>query len=188
MKAALRNYIYNGIMRNLMKYIVLSAAAALAASASVPAFAQDGEPFTGPRAGITMGFDKIQGDEGFSYGVNAGYDIGVAPRITIGPEVTFGDATTDSATTDVSRDLTASVRAGYVVTPKVLAFAKVGYTTTRFEPVAGGNYSLEGVRYGGGLEYAVTPKTYISAEYQRTEYESNFGGRDAGVVGIGYRF
>lgn len=170
-----------------MKYIVLTAAIA-AASVSVPALAQDGEAFTGPRAGVTMGYDKIQGDDGFSYGVNAGYDIGVAPRITIGPEVSFGDSTAHSATTDVSRDLTASVRAGYVVTPQVLAFAKVGYTNTRFEPTAASNYSLEGVRYGGGLEYAVSPKTYISAEYQRTEYEANFGGRDAGVVGIGYRF
>ncbi|KPH58128.1 porin family protein [Novosphingobium aerophilum] len=169
-----------------MKYIALSAA--LAASFSVPAMAQDTEAFTGPRAGVTMGFDKIQGDEGFSYGVNAGYDVAVAPRITVGPEVSFGDSTTDSATTDVSRDITASLRAGYVVAPKVLAFGKVGYTSTRFEPVAGGNYSLEGVRYGGGLEYAVTPKTYISAEYQRTEYEANFGGRDAAVVGVGMRF
>ena len=53
---------------------------------------------------------------------------------------------------------------------------------------AGAHTSLEGVRYGGGLEYSVTPNTYISAEYQRTEYEDNFGGRDAGVVGIGFRF
>jgi outer membrane immunogenic protein len=163
-------------------------AAIAAACVSVPAFAQDAAPFTGPRAGITMGFDKIQGDDGFSYGGTAGYDLALTPRITVGPEVSFSDATTDSATTDVSRDLAASVRLGYVVTPKVLAFGKVGYANTRFEPVAGGHYSLEAVRYGGGLEYSVTPRTYISAEYQRTEYESNFGGRDAGLVGVGFRF
>lgn len=163
-------------------------AAIAAASVSVPVFAQDAAPFTGPRAGITAGFDKIQGDKGFSYGGTAGYDLAVTPRVTFGPEVSFGDATTDSATTHVSRDLAASVRLGYVVTPKILAFGKAGYANTRFEPVAGGNFSLEGVRYGGGLEYSVTPRTYISAEYQRTEYEANFGGRDAGVVGVGFRF
>lgn len=169
-----------------MKTVIFAAIAA--ASVSVPAFAQDAAPFTGPRAGITMGFDKIQGDDGFSYGGTAGYDLAVTPRITVGPEVSFSDATTDSAATDVSRDLAASVRLGYVVTPKVLAFGKVAYANTRFEPVACGHYSLEAVRYGGGLEYSVTPRTYISAEYQRTEYESNFGGRDAGLVGVGFRF
>jgi len=79
------------------------------------------------------------------------------------------------------------VRLGYVVTPQVLAFGKVGYANSRFE-IPGDHQTLEGVRYGGGLEYSVTPRTYISAEYQRTEYENNFGGRDAGVVGVGFRF
>ena len=44
------------------------------------------------------------------------------------------------------------------------------------------------MRYGGGLEFAATPNTYISAEYQRTEYEQNVGGRDAAMVGVGFRF
>lgn len=163
-------------------------AAIAAASFSVPAFAQDAAPFTGPRAGITMGFDKFQGDKGFSYGVTTGYDLAVTPRITVGPEVSFGDSTTDTTGVDASRDLAASLRAGYVVTPQVLAFGKVGYANSRFDYAAGGHDTLEGVRYGGGLEYAVSPRTYISAEYQRTEYENNVGGRDAGVVGVGFRF
>ncbi len=169
-----------------MKTVIFAAIAA-AAAVSAPAFAQDAAPFTGPRAGVTMGFDKIQGEKGFSYGVNAGYDIAVANRVTFGPEVSFGDSTTDGRGVDASRDIAASVRLGYVMTPQVLAFGKVGYTNSRAE-FAGGHQSFEGVRYGGGLEYSVTPRTYISAEYQRTEYEDGIGGRDAGVVGIGFRF
>ncbi len=169
-----------------MKNAIIAAVAATLVSA--PAMAQDAAPFTGPRAGVTMGYDKIQGDDGLSYGVTAGYDVGLSSRVTLGPEVSIGDSTTNSTTTDASRDLAASLRLGYAVTPKVLAFGKVGYANTRFEPVAGGNYSLEGVRYGGGLEYSISPKTYISAEYQRSEYEGNFGGRDTGLVGVGFRF
>lgn len=163
-------------------------AAIAAASVSVPVFAQDAAPFTGPRAGVTMGYDKFQGEEGFSYGVTTGYDLALTPRVTVGPEVSFGDATTDAVGVEASRDLAASLRLGYVVTPQILAFGKVGYANSRFDFSAGGHNTLEAVRYGGGLEYAVTPRTYISAEYQRSEYENNAGGRDAGVVGVGFRF
>jgi len=62
-----------------------------------------------------------------------------------------------------------------------------GIGPTCFE-VAGTNINYEGVRYGGGVEFAVTGNTYISAEYQRSEYEDGLGGRDAGVVGVGFRF
>ena len=102
-------------------------------------------------------------------------------------EVSLGDTTVDDSGLDVSRDIAASLRAGYVVTPRVLAFGKVGYASTRFE-FDGDGAGLEGVRYGGGLEFAATPNTYISAEYQRTEYEQNVGGRDAAMVGVGFRF
>jgi outer membrane immunogenic protein len=168
-----------------MKTVIFAAIAA--AVVATPAVAQDAAPFTGPRAGVTMGYDKIGGEEGFAYGVTAGYDLALAPRVTGGIEVSLGDTTVDDFGLDVSRDLAASLRLGFVATPRVLAFGKVGYATTRFE-VAGDGAGLEGVRFGGGLEFAATPSTYISAEYQRTEYEQNIGGRDAAMVGVGFRF
>jgi len=172
---------------DFMKTVILAAVAAAAVAA--PAFAQDAAPFTGPRAGVTIGYDSVKGfKDGASYGVSAGYDVALTPSITFGPEVTLGDSTADAAGVEVSRDLAASVRLGYVLTPQVLAFGKVGYASTRFEASNSNNgVALEGVRFGGGLEYAVTGNAYISAEYQRTEYENN-GSRDAGVVGIGFRF
>ncbi|OHC92335.1 MAG: hypothetical protein A2095_14380 [Sphingomonadales bacterium GWF1_63_6] len=168
-----------------MKTVIFAAIAA--AVVATPAVAQDAAPFTGPRAGVTMGYDKIGGEEGFAYGVTAGYDLALAPRVTGGIEVSLGDTTVDDFGLDVSRDLAASLRLGFVATPRVLAFGKVGYATTRFE-VDGDGAGLEGVRFGGGLEFAATPSTYISAEYQRTEYEQNIGGRDAAMVGVGFRF
>jgi len=168
-----------------MKTVIFAAIAA--AVVATPAVAQDAAPFTGPRAGVTMGYDKIGGEEGFAYGVTAGYDLALTPRVTGGIEVSLGDTTVDDFGLDVSRDLAASLRLGFVATPRVLAFGKVGYATTRFEVDSDGA-GLEGVRFGGGLEFAATPSTYISAEYQRTEYEQNIGGRDAAMVGVGFRF
>ena len=168
-----------------MKTVIFAAIAA--ACVSAPAFAQDAAPFPGPRAGVTLGYDNAGDEDGFAYGVTAGYDLALAPRITGGVEVSLGDSTVDESGLDVSRDLAASLRAGYVLTPRVLAFGKVGYASTRFE-FDGDGAGLEGVRYGGGLEFAATPNTYISAEYQRTEYEQNVGGRDAAMVGVGFRF
>lgn len=168
-----------------MKTVIFAAIAA--ACVSAPAFAQDAAPFTGPRAGVTLGYDNAGDEDGFAYGVTAGYDLALAPRITGGVEVSLGDTTVGDSGVEISRDLAASLRLGFVATPRVLAFGKVGYATTRIETLGVGA-AFEGVRFGGGLEFAATPNTYISAEYQRTEYEDNFGGRDAGVVGIGFRF
>lgn len=168
-----------------MKTVIFAAIAA--ACVSAPAFAQDAAPFTGPRAGVTMGYDAFDGEEGVSYGVAAGYDLALAPRITGGVEVSLADSTVDGAGVDASRDLAASLRLGYTLTPRVLAFGKVGYASSRIETLGVGA-AFEGVRFGGGLEFAATPNSYISAEYQRTEYEQNIGGRDAAMVGVGFRF
>lgn len=170
-----------------MKTVIFAAMTAATFALAAPAFAQDAAPFTGPRAGATLGYDKIGGNDGFAYGAVAGYDLALAPRITGGVEVSLGDSTVDNADLKVSRDIAASLRLGYTVTPRVLAFGKVGYASTRFE-TAGVGAALEGVRFGGGLEFATTKNTYISAEYQRTEYEQNLGGRDAAMVGVGFRF
>jgi outer membrane immunogenic protein len=178
-----------GIEYNHMRFVMKTAifAAVVAASVSVPALAQDAAPFTGPRAGITAGYDTYQGADGVSYGVSAGYDLAATPNLRAGVDVSLGDSTVDGAGFKASRDLAASLRLGYVVNPQILAFGKVGYASSRIE-TAGASAAFEGVRFGGGLEYALTPNTYVSAEYQRTEYEQNLGGRDGGVVGVGFRF
>ena len=169
-----------------MRIALAAAVAAIAIAA--PAFAQDAAPFTGARIGATLGWDTAHGHDGFTYGGSIGYDKAIAPKITLGAEATFEDSTAKGDGIRASRDLAISGRLGYVLTPKLLGFAKVGYDTTRFDIAGVGHDNLEGVRYGAGLEYAVTPRTYISTEYRRTEYEGNFGGRDAVIAGVGVRF
>lgn len=166
-----------------MKTIVLAAVAALAAMAT-PAAAQD---FTGARVGATVGYDNYEGAEDVAYNGVVGYDVAVAPRVTLGAEATLGDSTVSAGGIEASRDVAVSARAGYVLTPRVLAFGKVGYATTRVEAF-GGSTNFEGVRFGGGLEMATTKNTYVSVEYARTEYEAGLGGRDQALVGVGFRF
>jgi outer membrane immunogenic protein len=171
-----------------MKAILIAAAAALGAMAT-PATAQDAAQdatFTGPRVGATVGYDVVQHAEDVAYGGAAGYDFAYR-GVLIGGEVSLEDSTVQKYGVHASRDLAASARIGYVVAPRLMAFAKVGYASTRVE-YAGAHTNLEGVRFGGGAEYALTPKTYVSAEYRRTEYEGNFGGRDQIMGGIGFRF
>ena len=171
-----------------MRRIAFAALMALPlAVVAAPASAQTAAPFTGARIGVTLGYDHVNGKGGFTYGGAAGYDLAVAPKIIVGGEATFEDSTGKGDGIHASRDVAISGRVGYVLTPKILGFAKVGYDTTRFE-IGGAHQNFEGVRYGGGLEYAVTPHTYISAEYRRTDYEDGIGSRDAGIAGFGYRF
>ena len=173
-----------------MRRIAFAALMALPlAVAATPAAAQTAAPFTGARIGATLGYDHVNDKGGFTYGGAFGYDAAIAPKITLGGEATFEDSTGKGEYDAVhaSRDVAISGRIGYVLTPKILGFAKVGYDTTRFES-AGAHTNLEGVRYGGGLEYAVTPHTYVSAEYRRTDYEDGIGSRNAAIAGFGYRF
>lgn len=171
-----------------MKKIVM-ALAAMAAMVATPALAQDARDdsaFTGPRVGATVGYDNIQGAEDVAYGGTAGYDFAYR-GVVLGGEVGLEDSTVKSYGVHASRDLSASARLGYVVAPRTMLFAKVGYATTRVEAF-GDHTNLEGVRFGGGAEFALTQKTYLSGEYRRTEYEGNFGGRDQVMAGFGFRF
>jgi len=167
-----------------MKNLFFAAVVALAAMVTTPAVAQD---FTGARVGATVGYDNYRDAEDVAYNAVVGYDLEVADSFTLGAEATLGDSTVSGDGINASRDVGVSLRAGYVLTPRVLAFGKVGYATTRVEGF-GVPLNFEGVRFGGGLEYAVTKNAYVSAEYARTEYEANLGGRDQALLGVGFRF
>jgi len=173
-----------------MKKIALAAIAALAAMVAAPAMAQDVRDdyaFTGPRVGATVGWDTAQDRDGVAYGGVAGYDFAYRGAV-VGGEVSLEDSDLNIGRLKASRDLAASARVGFIVAPRTMLYGKVGYATTRVEGPYGIHTNLEGVRFGGGAEFALTQKTYISAEYRRTEYENDFGGRDQVMAGIGFRF
>lgn len=168
-----------------MKTIAIAAAAALATVAA-PAAAED---FTGPRIGVTGGYDNIQDREGVTYGLVAGVDAPVVKGVTVGVEATLEESTISEFDLNASRDIGVNARAGVAVLDNLQVFGKVGYASTRVE-VEGTNagFALEGLRYGGGVELALGDTFYTTVEYRRSEYEDGLGGRDGVLAGFGVRF
>jgi len=191
-----------------MKFIVPCAAALVAVLAAQPVFAQDAQPFSGFHADIEGGWSRDGGhripSDGFVYGGRAGYDVALA-NVRIGPElevtgstqkycekITRNGAAVDSCQR-TDRDLYAGGRIGYVFSPSVMAYAKVGYTNGRFgDRISGGNddwhsRNRNGVRAGGGLEYAISPRFYVSAEYRYSHYNRDTHQSQL-MSGVGVRF
>ena len=114
-----------------MKKILLAAAILAASTAATPAFCKDGEAFTGPWVGATLGYDKFTAgdnddddgaDDGVTYGVALGYDANFG-GVVLGVEAELADSSIrassanileegDSLTVSARRDLYAGVRVG----------------------------------------------------------------------------
>lgn len=202
--------------------IVMTTALFAAAIATTPALAQNRAPFTGARVEGLIGYDRLNagdnaGDksDGVLYGVGAGYDF-QAGRAVLGVEGELTDSSTRTNGQDVlsvgdrislrtGRDIYAGVRAGALVSPATLIYAKGGYTNARFkigytDPAAGAvdyGFTTDGYRLGAGVEHALSPNAFVKAEYRYSNYSrANFNGtkldidtdRHQGVVGVGVRF
>jgi outer membrane immunogenic protein len=156
----------------MRKLVIAAAASALALGLAAPAFAQDGPPpadegnFSGPRAGIILGYDRLQPGEipnsditsrnsadGLTYGGDIGYDFDTGRAVFgVEGEVTGSTAkVTNPAAANAlgfgrvkaGRDLYAGVRAGFKVAPSSLLYAKAGYTNERLDLVAGAGDGTE---------------------------------------------
>jgi len=202
--------------------ILMTTALLAATAASTPALAQARAPFTGARVEALVGYDRLNpgndgGDKagGVLYGVGAGYDF-QAGRAVLGVESEVSDSTTRTAGQDVlatgdrvalrtGRDIYAGARLGFLPSPTTMIYAKGGYTNARFKvgytaPATTGTdfgFTTDGYRLGAGVEHAITPNTFVKAEYRYSNYSrANFDGsklaidtdRHQGVVGIGVRF
>jgi outer membrane immunogenic protein len=161
-----------------MKKFVLASVATLAFA--TPSFAAD---FAGPRVGATVGFmdDDFAGTSAFAYGVHAGID-GQVGNIVAGLTAEYQDSDEDA----ISRELTATVRLGTTVGERALVYGLVGYTNLGVE-IPGENETLDGARFGVGLEYSITPKVYATTELRYTDYEQSLNGHQM-VAGLGFRF
>lgn len=221
-------------MRNLLT--ILASGSALAAMAS-PALAQDGVPFTGPRVEALVGYDVTQAGssvdndvtdsddesiDGVVYGGGIGYDFAASPNFRLGVE---GEFTESSAKTKfdngdfegfgignvkAGRDLYAGVRAGYVMSPSTLLYAKAGYTNARFDVRTSDgtvdtktNIDTDGWRLGAGVEQHVGSNAFVKLEYRYSNYKEGevdyVNGPDSGrfdldldrhqvMAGVGIRF
>jgi len=191
-------------------------AAALAASVSAPAFAQDATPFSGPYVAGMVGYERVElgasgigsgHKDGLTYGGIIGYDINLRGAV-FGIEGEYADsetkysvndlvATGDSARLSTDRDLYAGVRIGGEVLPNVMLYAKGGYTNAKAKfryddgvDVFTASDKLDGYRLGAGVE------TERNGLLGRVEYRYSNDGQDEGIdverhqvaLIVGYRF
>jgi len=188
-----------------MRKLLFATASVAAIGVAVPAFAQDAPPdgpFTGPRAGVILGYDRIQPGQvpnssiddsnsasGLTYGGDLGYDI-ASGRWVFGAE---GEATgsTGKVTNNPSaagalgygrvkagRDLYGGVRVGYRVAPMTLLYAKGGYTNQRLDLVASNGTTETGRHFNldGWRAGAGLEQSLGGKAYAKLEYRySNYG-------------
>lgn len=195
--------------------VTFTAAAFIAAT---PAAAQEygsqtsPSPWQGFRVEGVAGYDsaRIQdnNDGGFVYGAGVGYDFQTG-RAVLGIEAEATDSTNSGCASNLfvindvlcsraQRELSIGLRAGIIVSPRILLYAKAGYTNARFSvgyddgtPAGTDNFSyhqnFDGIRVGGGAEFRVGGNAFVRLEGRYSNYE--FGGdRGQAVTAFGFRF
>ena len=190
-------------LRSIRGTVALFASAACLALAATPASAQT------VRAEIHGGWDHV-GDEvngdGIAYGIGAGVDFQLAPRVTAGVEANLDFSTADKCGTSVlaagdllcveaRRDISAVGRIGYRVSDNGQIYALAGYTNGRFrvdyDPAVGPNVrtsdNLDGVRLGAGYQHGFGNGLYSKIEYRYSNYEAGLE-RHQLIAGVGVAF
>ena len=189
-----------------MRTLVLTALAAATATAALaaPAFAQDAPPtFTGPRAGVLLGYDRLQPGsgpnsdissdrkaDGLTYGGDVGYDAALGRSLTIGAEgeVTGSTAKVTNSPLDAAalgygrvkagRDLYIGGRLGVRAAPSTLIYAKGGYTNQRLDLIASNGTTETGSHYNlDGYRLGAGVEQALGGKaYAKIEYRySNYG-------------
>jgi outer membrane immunogenic protein len=188
-------------------YALASVAALVAVAA--PASAE------GFRAEVHGGWDHVRADgpgtgndseSGIVYGIGAGYDFKIAPKVELGVDLSADLSSLDecegsvlvagdSACIDAKRDLAAAVRLGYKVSPNGTLYALAGYTNARFRfdyttpagVTTGDSGNLDGFRLGAGYQHAFGKNMYGKVEYRYSNYEADVT-RHQVLLGLGVNF
>lgn len=186
------------------------ASVAVLAAAATPAAAE------GFRAEVHGGWDHVRADgpgannndsdSGIVYGIGAGYDFAISPKVELGIDLSADLSTmeecessvvlpNDRACLDAGRDLAAAVRLGYKVSPKGTIYALAGYTNARYRfdytTPAGvttrDSRNLDGFRLGAGYQHGFGEKMYGKVEYRYSNYEADVT-RHQVLLGVGVNF
>lgn len=172
-----------------MKTFAMGIVAALLIAA--PTFAVE---FTGPRVGVTAGYQSIKGTtsaDGIAYGANVGYDFAITPNWTVGAQVDYNGSsankTINLVNINADADWGAGARVGYKLNEGVLVYAGGGYERGKFNSV-----SLDGYRLNTGVEFALTDHIFGTVEYRYNDYTKTPHGGDVKsnnlLLGATYRF
>lgn len=191
-----------------MKIYMYALASVAVVAAAAPASAE------GFRAEIHGGWDHARadgpgnndGDSGIVYGIGAGYDFAIAPKVELGLDLSADLSTmeecetsvvlpNDRACLDAGRDLAAAIRLGYKVSPRGTVYALAGYTNARFRfdytTPAGvttrDGRNLDGFRLGAGYQHGFGEKAYGKVEYRYSNYENDVS-RHQVLLGVGVNF
>jgi outer membrane immunogenic protein len=175
--------------------VTLSSIGMLTLQAATAYSADENTPFDGPYIGVGAAINKsnsgasitpsatttLESKSKLSEGIYVGYGkqmdqvyLGIEGGFyfngNVTPTATFG-ATSAGLKSKNTLDL--SARAGFVA-GKALIYGVTGYTSTNYETtdlVANAQKRLNGIRYGGGIEYAITPNASFRAEYTHANYK-----------------
>ena len=184
-----------------MKKIVFASVSAIAMAAfAAPASAAVA---TGGRIEAVTGYDHVSIDlgagldgstSGVLFGIGAGYDFAVGPKLALGVDIEAADSTTDieAGTDSVStgRDLYAGARLTTALSDKASLYFKAGYTNARFKAQTGAvtdAANADGIRGGGGVSLNMGKSAYVAGEYRYSNYEAGLT-RHQGVLAVGFRF
>jgi len=135
-----------------------------------------------------VAYDKTLGN--FLVGTEAGFSIGTKDTVSGGPANAY-------ATLDPKWSFDVTARAGYLVTPKTLVYARGGYTNARLRSSlttpAGTASTLEnrdGWLVGAGVERSIMPNVSARLEYRYSDLSDEGGtfDRHQTLLGLTYRF
>jgi outer membrane immunogenic protein len=153
--------------------------------------------FRGFRAEAQIGGDRFQSqgthDDKLGFGAAVGFDGVIANKIVVGPEFSYWRGRGENVTPGGAggtvaqksfEEYGAAVRAGYLVTPKVLVYGLGGYVNSEqrlaYSGAAGtgagafyDHYNVSGYQLGGGAEYSLTKNLYTGVGYRYSNYDDH---------------
>jgi len=200
-------------MRTLFLIAAASAALISGAASAQDTPSDNGTSFRGVRVEGNIGGDRFQSqgvhNDKLGYGGTVGFDGLIGERFVIGAEGSYWRANdwTENCTAASNgstchksfEEWGAAVRAGALVTPNTLVFAKGGYVNNeqrkRFTAAADpgsfyDHFRSDGYQVGGGVEQTITQgriPAYVNLQYVYSQY-SDHTSRQRLMAGVGVRF
>ncbi|ETI63324.1 hypothetical protein C100_13185 [Sphingobium sp. C100] len=179
------------------------------------------ETFDGPFVGVQSGWNSYEvrnvetplgvaaindDQQSFTAGVYAGFDHRLTDRVVLGVEGSLdttnddrlhGSTISGSYTLDPKYSFDLTARAGFLVTPATLVYARAGYTNARVETMvaddagtASETHNQDGWLLGGGMERQLTEKVSARMEYRYSDLSEGDGkfDRHRVLAGLSYHF
>lgn len=141
-------------------------------------------PYIGLHAGLAATSTDVAGalelaGKGTQLGINVGYDWQVGKMVPgVWAEYTWADIQTSfgGASTTLKGSYAAGLSLGYLVTDRLLAYVKGGWTQVDASANFASMPTFDGYVYGGGLKALLDDNFAVKLEYAATELKSETAG------------